>query len=61
MGRGGDNVRITCATEDAEVLVRECGAEESDMRAGSIDRLRGETIQQIHSGVEPLSPIALGK
>jgi hypothetical protein len=31
------------------------------MRVGSIDRLRGETVQQIHGGVEPLSPIAPGE
>jgi hypothetical protein len=43
------------------VLVRGCGAKESDMRAGSTDHLRGETVQQIHGGVEPLSPIAPGK
>jgi hypothetical protein len=60
MGRGGGNVRITCATEDAKVLVRGCGAKESDMRAGSTDRLCGETIQQIHDDLEPLSPIAPG-
>jgi hypothetical protein len=58
MGRGGGDVRIICTTEDAEVLVRGCGAKESDMRAANTDRLRGETIQQIHDGVEPLSPIA---
>jgi hypothetical protein len=43
------------------VLVRGCRAKESDMRVGSTDCLRGETVQQIHSGVEPLSPIAPGK
>jgi hypothetical protein len=57
MGRGGGDVRITCTTKDAEVLVRGCGAKESDMRAGSTDRLHGETVQ-IHGGVEPLRPIA---
>jgi hypothetical protein len=41
MERGGGDVRITCITEDAEVLVRGCGAKESDMRVGSTDRLRG--------------------
>jgi hypothetical protein len=61
MGCGGGNVRITCATKDMEVLVRGCEAEESDMRAGSTDRLCGETIQQIHGDLEPLSPIAPGK
>jgi hypothetical protein len=61
IGRGGGDIRITCTTEDAEVLVRGCGAKESDMRVGSTDRLRGETVQQIHGGVEPLSPIASGK
>jgi hypothetical protein len=61
MGRGGGDVRITCTTEDMEVIIRGCGAKESDMRTGSIDRLREETIQQIHNGVEPLSPIAPGK
>jgi hypothetical protein len=61
MGRGGDDVRITCTTEDAEVLVRGCGAKESDMRADNTDRLCGDTVQQIHDGVEPLSPIAPGK
>jgi hypothetical protein len=61
MGHGGGDVRITCTTEDAEVLVRGCRAKESDMRAGSTDHLRGETVQQIHGGVEPLSPIAPGK
>jgi hypothetical protein len=61
MGRGGGNVRITCTTEDVEVLIRGCGAKESDMRAGNTDRLHGETVQQIHDGVEPLSPIAPGK
>jgi hypothetical protein len=61
MGRGGCDVRITCTTKDVEVLVRGCGAKVSDMRAGNTDRLRGETVQQIHSGVEPLSPIAPGK
>jgi hypothetical protein len=61
MWRGGSHVRITCTTEDAEVFVRECGAKESDMRAGSTDHLRAETVQQIHGGVEPLSPIASGK
>jgi hypothetical protein len=61
MGRGDGDIRITCTTEDAEVLVRGCGAKESDMRAGSTDRLCGEMIQQIHDGVEPLSPIAPGK
>jgi hypothetical protein len=61
MGRGGGDVRITFTTEDAEVLVRGCGAKESDMRAGSTDRLCGETVQQIHGGVEPLSSIAPGK
>jgi hypothetical protein len=58
MGRGGGDVRITCTTENVEVLVRGCGAKESDMRACITDRLRGETIQQIHGGVEPLNPIA---
>jgi hypothetical protein len=61
MGRSGGDVRITCTTEDSEVLVRGCGAKESDMRAGNTDRLRGEMVKQIHSGVEPLSPIAPGK
>jgi hypothetical protein len=61
MGRGGGDVRITCTTEDAEVLIRGCRAKESDMRVGSTDRLRGEMVQQIHSGVEPLNPIAPGK
>jgi hypothetical protein len=61
MGRGGGDVRIICTTKDAEVLVRGCGAKESNMRAGSTDRLRGETVQQIHGGVEPLNPIASGK
>jgi hypothetical protein len=61
MGRGGDDVRITCTTEDAEVLVRGCEAKESDLRADITGRLCGETVQQIHSGVEPLSTIALGK
>jgi hypothetical protein len=61
MGHNGGDVRITCTTEDMEVLVRGCGAKESDMRAGSIDRLRGETVQQIHGGVEPLSLIASEK
>jgi hypothetical protein len=51
MGRGVGDVRITCTTEDAEVLVRGCGAKESDMRKGSTDHLR----------VEPLRPIAPGK
>jgi hypothetical protein len=60
MGRGGGDVMITCTTEDAEVLVRGCGAKESDMRAGT-DHLRGETVQQIHGGVEPLSQIVPGK
>jgi hypothetical protein len=58
---GGSDVRITCTTEDAEVLVRGCGAKESDMRVGSTDHLRGEMVQQIHGGVEPLSPILPGK
>ena len=58
MGRSGSDVRITCTTEDAELLVRGCGAKESDMRAGNTDRLHGETVQQIHGGVEPLRPIA---
>jgi hypothetical protein len=53
MGRGGDDVRITCTTKDAEVLVRGCGAKESNMRVGSTDRLRGEMVQQIHDSVEP--------
>jgi hypothetical protein len=61
IGRGGGDIRITCTTEDAEVLVRGCRAKESDMRAGSTDRLRGKTVQQIQGGVEPLSPIAPGK
>jgi hypothetical protein len=61
MGRDGGDVRITCTTEDAEALVRGCGAKESDMRECSTDHLRGETVQKIHSGVEPLSPIAPGK
>jgi hypothetical protein len=61
MGRGGGDVRITCTTEDMEVLVRGCGVKESDMRAGNTDCLRGEMVQQIHGGVEPLSPIAPGK
>jgi hypothetical protein len=51
MGRSGGDVRITCTTKDVEVLVRGCGAKESDMRAGSTDRLRGEMIQQIHGGM----------
>jgi hypothetical protein len=58
MGRGGGDARITCTIEDAEVLVRGCGAKESDMRAGSTDHLHGEIVQQIHDSVEPLSPIA---
>jgi hypothetical protein len=57
MGRSGGDVRITCTTEDMEVLVRECRAKESNMRVGSTGCLRGETVQQIHDGVEPLSPI----
>jgi hypothetical protein len=61
MGRGGSDVRITCTTEDAEVLIQGCGAKESDMRADNIDRLRGETVKQIHGSVDPLSPIAPGK
>jgi hypothetical protein len=58
MGRDGGDVRITCTTKDTEVLVRGCGAKDCDMRAESTDRLRGETVQQLHGGVEPLSPIA---
>jgi hypothetical protein len=61
MGRGGGDVRIRCTTEDAEVLLQGCGAKESDMRVDNTDHLHGETVQQIHDGVEPLSPIALGK
>jgi hypothetical protein len=45
IGRGGGDVRITCTTEDTEVLVRGCGAKESDMRAGSTDRLHGKMVQ----------------
>jgi hypothetical protein len=44
MGRGGGDVRITCTTEDAEVLARGCRAKESEMRAGNTNRLRGETV-----------------
>jgi hypothetical protein len=44
MGRGGDDVRITCTIEDAEVLVRGCGAKESDMRADNTDHLCGEMV-----------------
>jgi hypothetical protein len=61
MRRGGSDVRITCAIEDANVLIRGCRAKESDMRADSIDHLCGEIVQQIHDGVEALSPIAPGK
>jgi hypothetical protein len=61
MGRGGGDVRITCTIEDVEVLVRGCGGKESDMRAGNTNHLQGETVQQIHGGVEPLSPIVPGK
>jgi hypothetical protein len=61
MGHGGGDVRITCTTEDVEVLIRGCGAKESDMRVGGTDHLRGETVQQIHDDVEPLSPITPGK
>jgi hypothetical protein len=61
MGRGGGDVKITCTTEDKEVLVRGCEAKESDMRAGSTDHLHGEMVLQIHGGVEPLSPIVPGK
>jgi hypothetical protein len=57
MGRGDGDVRITCTTEDVEVLVRGCGAKESNMRTDNTDRLHGETVQHIHGGVEPLSPI----
>jgi hypothetical protein len=42
MERGGGNVMITCTTEDVGVLVRGCGAKESDTRAGNIDRIHGE-------------------
>jgi hypothetical protein len=41
MGRGGGDVRITCTTEDADVLVRGCRVKESDMRACNTDCLRG--------------------
>jgi hypothetical protein len=61
MGRGGSNVRITCTTEDVEVLVGGCGAKESDMRAGNTDRLHGEPVQHIHGSVKPLSTIVPGK
>jgi hypothetical protein len=61
MGHGGGDVRITCTTKDAVVLVRGCEGKESDMKADSTGRLRWETVQQIHGGVEPLSPIASGK
>jgi hypothetical protein len=61
MGCCGSDVRITCTTEDAEVLVRGCGAKESDMRTSSTNCLRGGTVQQIHGSVEPLNPIAPGK
>jgi hypothetical protein len=45
MGCGGGDVMITCTTEDADVLVRGCGAKESDIRAGNIDHLHGEIVQ----------------
>jgi hypothetical protein len=41
---GGDSVRVTCAAEDAEVLVRGCRLEESDMRADNTGHLCGETF-----------------
>jgi hypothetical protein len=44
MGCGGGDVRITCTTEDAEVLVRGCGAKESDMRVDNTDHLHGDMV-----------------
>jgi hypothetical protein len=61
MGHGGGDVRITCTTKDAVVLVRGCEVKESDMKAVSTCRLRREAVQQIHGGVEPLSLIASRK
>jgi hypothetical protein len=34
---GGSSVKVTCAAEDAEVLIRGCGYEESDMRTSNTD------------------------
>jgi hypothetical protein len=53
MVRGDSDVGITCTTKDAEVLVRGCGAKESDMREGITDHLREETVQLIHDSVDP--------
>jgi hypothetical protein len=61
MRRGGGDVRITCTIKDANVLIRGREAKESDMRADNTDHLCGEIVQQIHDGVEALSPIAPGK
>jgi hypothetical protein len=58
MGRGGCDVRITCTTEDAEVLVRGCRAKVSDMRAG---RIRGTAIVDMAHGEVRLKAVELGR
>jgi hypothetical protein len=37
MWHDGGSVKVTCAAEDAEVLIRGCGSEESDMRTSNTD------------------------
>jgi hypothetical protein len=45
VGRGGGSVRVTRATEDAQMLVRWSRAEEGEVRTGSLNRLRRKTVQ----------------
>jgi hypothetical protein len=45
VGRGGNSVRVTLASEDAQMLVRRSRAEEGEVRTDSLNRLQWKTVQ----------------
>jgi hypothetical protein len=58
IGSGGGGVRITRTARNPEVLVGRWRAKEGHVRTGRLNRLGGETIEEVCRGVKSLSPVA---
>jgi hypothetical protein len=50
-------IRITCTTENAQVLIGGGDSMDGEVWTGHANRLGGEAVQQICGGVEPFYPV----
>ena len=61
MWSGGREIGVAGAPKYTKMLIRGCGAEESEVGSGSVAGLRGKAVQEVRGGVESLSPVASWK